>query len=155
MRRVGPAVVAKAALVGLGVLAMGWGLRGIVVEAERVHPRSFGTWFVGSLVAHDFVIAPLVFAVGALLLPRVRPPYRACVQGALIVTGVLVLVSIPVVGGYGRRADNPSTLPLDYDRNLVVIVALVWAVAFAVAAWQVWRHRPRRASAPGTERTTR
>jgi len=137
MTRVGKADAARGVLIALGVGAMAWGLRGIVVEADRVHPLSFGKWFVGALVAHDFVIAPIVFILAAFVLPRVRPPYRACLQSGLIVSGVLVLVSIPFVGGYGRRADNASTLPLDYGRNLVVLLTVVWVVTFAVAAARV------------------
>ncbi len=149
MTRVGPAYVARGALTALGVAAMGWGLRGIVVEADRVHPRSFGTWFVGALLVHDAVIAPLVFALAAYVLPRVRPPYRACVQAGLIVSGVLILISIPVVGGYGRRDDNTSTLPLDYGRNLVLLLVIVWLTTFAVVGWRllhVHRTTPKRKS---------
>ena len=30
-----------------------------------------------------------------------------------------------MVAGIGRRADNPSILPLDYGRNLLVVLGLI------------------------------
>ena len=38
---------------------------------------------------------------------------RPALQGTLLVTAAVVLVSVPVVGGFGRLATNPSILPGD------------------------------------------
>jgi hypothetical protein len=34
---------------------------------------------------------------------------------------------VPFALGFGRSADNTSVLPLPYERNLVLILALVWS----------------------------
>ncbi|WP_432927361.1 hypothetical protein ACQPZZ_38745 [Microbispora sp. CA-135349] len=34
-----------------------------------------------------------------------------------------------MAAGIGRRADNPSLLPLDYGRNLLVVLGLIALVA--------------------------
>jgi len=71
---------------------------------------------------------PLV-ALGSVVLVRVVPARaRSVVQGALIVTATVLLVAYPMVNGGGRLPDNPSILPLDYPRNLVIVLVVVWAI---------------------------
>src|SRR5207237_8575419 len=65
-------------------------------------------WLFGVDLAHDLVLAPLVFAVAAVGLSRVRPPYRAIAQVAAFATGVLGLFAYPLLRGYGRAADMPG-----------------------------------------------
>ena len=55
-------------------------------------------------------------------------------QGGLIVSGALVAISIPVVRGSGRLANNPSLLPSEhYGSRLLAVLAVVWAIT-ALAA---------------------
>jgi hypothetical protein len=54
------------------------------------------------------------------------------VRLGLATTGLLTLYAWPLVRGYGRAASNPTALPLDYSRNLVVSLIVTWT---AVAAW--------------------
>jgi hypothetical protein len=127
-------------VVGLGVVAFGLiGLLNHLPDASN-----WALWFVGGLLVHDGVIVPTVAVVSVLLgwlLPvRVLP----VVQGVLVVAVVLVLVSIPVVGGWGRLANNPSLLPLDYGRNLSVVLGLVAAVGALLVLRAL-----RRSAAPG------
>ncbi|MGP3934388.1 hypothetical protein [Nonomuraea sp. KM88] len=49
--------------------------------------------------------------------------------GALIVLGTLVLATLPTVLALGRRADNPSILPLSYGVNLVIVLAAIALLA--------------------------
>jgi hypothetical protein len=61
---------------------------------------------------------------------------------AAAVSGVLTLVALPFVLGFGADPRNPSFLPREYGRNLVLLVVAVWLVA---AAWAVVAlRRPRR-----------
>ncbi len=55
-------------------------------------------------------------------------------------TGVVGLISWPLVRGYGRFAGNPPILPRDYGTGLAVVLGLVWIVTLASAALAV-RHR--------------
>ena len=58
----------------------------------------------------------------------------------LLVCGSLVLVSVPALLQQGRNP-NPTVLPLDYARNLAVLLA---AIAGAAALYAVLDARRRR-----------
>lgn len=119
-----------AVLVGWGVIVFGIG--GALVDARFTHPRSMAIWIVGCLIAHDFVLAPLVFAVGKALRRVASGAGRRMLQVSLYLYGVFVLVSIPVLGRFGQRPDNPTLLPRDYGVGLIVALAVVWAATTAV-----------------------
>lgn len=118
--------------VGAAIVAFGaWGL------VSNLQGPALASWlktFAGGLLVHDALFVPLVIA-GSVLLVRVVPGrVRAPVQGALIVSGALVAVAIPVVGGFGRLATNPSLLPSHhYAARLLVVLGIVWVIAAVVA----------------------
>jgi hypothetical protein len=61
---------------------------------------------------------------------------------AAAVSGALTLVALPFVLGFGADPLNPSFLPREYGRNLLLLVVAVWLVA---AVWAVVAvRRPRR-----------
>ena len=113
-------------LLGWGLIAFGVG--GLIHSSSRTHPDQWVKWFLGSLVAHDLIVAPVVFAIGTALVARIPPPRRAPIQGGLIATGIITLMSWPFLRGYGRNPSNPSVLPNNYAVNLVIVLAVVWAV---------------------------
>ncbi|XVQ10585.1 hypothetical protein ACQP1W_50160 [Spirillospora sp. CA-255316] len=115
------------------------GLRGLLRDAD-VDFLGWAAWFGGAVVVHDAVLAPCVLLVGAAT-TRLPRSYRRHVQGALMVGGVVALVALPFVLGMGRRADNPSILPLSYGRNLAVVLAAILLLAGANALWQRYRRR--------------
>jgi hypothetical protein len=115
------------------MLVLGWGVMAFGVvslfhSSSRTHPDQWVRWFLGSLVAHDFIVAPVVFTIGALLVGRIPAPWRAPIQGGLIATGILTLMSWPFLRGYGRDPNDPSVLPNNYAVSLVIVLAVVWAV---------------------------
>jgi hypothetical protein len=56
---------------------------------------------------------------------------------------VLVLASVPVLVGVGRRTQpgNVSVLPGDYPLALAGVLAVVWLGALAFGIWGAVRHR--------------
>jgi hypothetical protein len=114
-------------LPGLGAVL--YGVYGILTAGSRVPLDSWLTWFVGSALLHDLVIAPIWIGlgwIGARVLPRAARP--AAVVGAAV-AGVLTLIAVPFVFGDGADPLNPSFLPRDYGRNLLLLVAGVLTVA--------------------------
>ncbi len=111
---------------------MAFGIWGFIDDASATHPHRTVWWILGSAVAHDALVAPVVTLVGlalAALLPRgVRGPVAAGVAA----TGVVLAFSYPLLRHFGRRADNPSLLPLDYARNVALVLMVVWVVVAAV-----------------------
>jgi hypothetical protein len=116
-----------------GLAAVLYGGYGLLTAGSRVPLGSWLTWFVGSALLHDLVIAPVWIGLGwlaARFLPSAARP--AIVVGAAV-AGILTLVALPWVLGVGADPDNPSFLPRDYGRNLllvdvgVLVVAALWA----------------------------
>jgi hypothetical protein len=118
--------------VAVGWAVMGFGFAGALTEANRSHPRSLAIWMAGCLIAHDFVLAPIVFAVGKALRRVTSGLGRSLVQACLFLSGVIFLVSIPVLGRFGERPDNPTLMPRNYGIGLVVALVTVWLATTAV-----------------------
>lgn len=127
--------------VAVGWAVIAYGIWGLFDNINRTNPEHWIRWFAGVLIVHDFIVAPLTFAVGAHLIARIRRPLLAPIQGALIASGIIVLTTWPLLRGYGLRPDNPSALPNNYAAGLTAVLALVWLVA-AVAAARAWRQQP-------------
>lgn len=87
------------------------------------------TWMAAGVVLHDFVLVPVVFAVGAIVRRRTRGGSLAPLEAALIASGILILFSVPALSGKGVSAADPSRLPGDYPVGLAVLLAVVWIVA--------------------------
>lgn len=132
---------------GVGWALMAFGVWGILKEARATAPPELAAWVVGAAVMHDLVVAPVVFSVGRSLARASAGPPRAVLQVGLILTGILVLYSIPVVGGFGRLGDNPSLLPQEYGASLVALVVAVWGVMGAAMVWG-WRRRGQQGGDP-------
>ena len=110
-----------------------------VLPAGSSDSRSFTT---RSLVPAVLLIA---WTIGRIVPRRAVVPVRL----GLATTGLLVLYAWPLVRGYGRSESNPSALPLDYSRNLVVSLLVIWlGVGIWITATSL------HASSPPTEATT-
>jgi hypothetical protein len=126
---------------GAGFIALG--LFGLV-SATDTNFAGWAVWFAGVTVAHDALLVPSTLLVGALT-TRLPSPYRRHAQGTLLVAGVVTLVALPLVLGHGRRADNPSILPLAYDRNLLIVLG---AIAVASVAWALLSRHGKHSDGP-------
>ena len=125
----------------LGAITMVGGAIGGVLHMHRTHPVGTAIYYAGGAIAHDLVIAPLVIVVGLVVRAVVPPGYRPAVRGGLIVSGAVFLISLPLLLGKGREADNPSHVPLPYGRNLLIVLAVVWAIVAVLCLLRFLRHR--------------
>ena len=132
------------------VLYGGWGLLG---AAERTQPLSAALWFGGGVLAHDAVLAPAVLLLAAAVVRWVPTAARAVVQGALLVSGAVTLVALPLVAGLGGAAGNPSANPLPYTRNLALVLAAVWVTAALLVTVRALRDRRARRVHPNARAT--
>ncbi|QNG37771.1 hypothetical protein F1C76_15335 [Geodermatophilaceae bacterium NBWT11] len=115
-----------------GLLAVAYGFYGLLTAGGRVPIGSWLTWFVGSALVHDLVIAPLWIGLGWVATKVLPRPARGPAVVGAAVSGVLVVVALPFVLGYGAQEGNDSFLPRDYGTTLLVVVGVVLAVT---AAW--------------------
>lgn len=129
--------LAAGAAVGL------FGLAGLVRDAAQTMPLVWLRWLVGLLLVHDFVVAPLVHLTGRRLRDRAPEAWRWPLQLGLVVSGVLVLVSVPVLYGVGRTTQpgNASVLPGNYPVALAGVLALVWLGVLALGVRGAWSRR--------------
>lgn len=114
------------------MIVIAFGLAGLLRNADQTKPASWLTFWLGALVAHDLLLAPVVFAVALVLARLVAPWARPLVQAGLLVSGVLVLVAVPVLGAFGRNPNNPSLLPGHPWRDLPIVLGVVWLIVAAL-----------------------
>jgi hypothetical protein len=126
-------------LVAAGSMLCSFGLWGSIF-GDRTDPVRVAVLVVLAAVTHDLLIVPVVLAAG-LVLRRAPEWARAPLQGTLLICAVVVLASVPVLGRFGARADNPSLLPRDYPAGLAVTLGLVLLAGAGLAALRCLRRR--------------
>jgi len=145
----------------VGAAGVAWGLRGVFTHSLDTRPANLGKFFLGGVILHDAVFAPLVLAAGIGVAMAVPRRVRAQVQAGLIIIGCVVLFAYPEVRGYGLASNNPTSLPYNYAaKTATVVLAVVAAMVVAAIGHLFLRHRtrpdtPRQTSAnqPSTNRT--
>jgi len=125
-------------LYGAGAVLIVWGGYGLFTATRHPRPVPWLTFFVGAVALTDFLIAPTVIVIGVLVARLVGFRLRPYVISGLVISGVVLLVAIPLLSGKGLRSDNPSVQPLDYTRGLVITLAAVWAGVALVAVVREW-----------------
>ena len=132
------------AAVGLAIVA--FGLIGLLNDPRAGSLANWATFLIGGLVLHDGIFAPLVVGASLIawwILPRrARPAFLA----TAIVAGIVVLLSIPVIGRWGELPGNPSLLPRNYTAGLAVALGVI-AVIGLLAIVRALR-RPDRVDPP-------
>ena len=133
---------ARRLLVGAGAGVMAYAVFGAVTDPARAIGGQL-VFLIAVVVAHDGILMPITIGAGLLIGRYVPTTVRRPLVAAAIASLALTLMAIPFVLGRGRRPDDPSALPLDYGRGLLITLAFVWAVALAFA-WRSWRASRRR-----------
>lgn len=123
----------------VGCALMLTGAVGLLADPADDHPLGWALWFGGGIIAHDLVIAPLVFIAARAL--RGLP---GAVRAGILVSVLIIAGALPVLLTPGRDPGNPSLLPLPYGRNLLLVLAAVWAVTGAILLGR-WLRAHRRA----------
>ncbi len=127
----------------VGWAVMGWAVVGVLGDVWlRDRPLEVVRWAVATLLVHDLVLAPVVTIVGLGLARLLPPAVRGPVSGAVALSGLVLLFAYPLLRAFGRRDANPTILPLDYPRNVVIILVAIWVVAGAVVVTRRLRPAP-------------
>ena len=115
-----------------GWAIMGFGVLTLLTRSRATAPVSFVVVFALGLLLHDLVVVPAVLAFAVRVGPRLPGRARGPLLGAMVVSGIVALVSLPVVAGFGRIRENPSLLPRSYGFGLLVVLGVVWAITAAL-----------------------
>jgi hypothetical protein len=121
---------------GLGLMA--YAVVGIVTGPGTDPPHQ-ALFMVALVLGHEGLLIPATLAVGWATARLVPAWARTATRAALVASLTLTVVAIPFIVNSGRFPDNPSLLPLDYRRGLLVAIGVTWLVAAAAAITAQWR----------------
>jgi hypothetical protein len=115
-------------LAGLALLGYGAVLAWEFASSRTVNAVQGAAWFVGGPLVHDGLVAPVVGLAG-LGLTRVLPrPWHRPVTVGVVLTGVLVLLSVPLLWRPFGTSVNPGLHDRDYGGGLAIALGVVWGV---------------------------
>ena len=135
--------LARGLLGAVGVATGAYGAWLLLTRQSGEQLVSAGQWLVAGVVLHDAVLAPLVLLAGVVV-SRVLPrALRGPAVVVAVVLGSVTLVAVPVLGGFGRRPDNPTLLGRDYTVGWLLVAGVVLA-GVALGAWAAHTMRTRR-----------
>ena len=110
---------------GLAVAAYGaW----LLLQEDLTDLVDTALWLAGGVVLHDFVLVPLTLLLGLALTRLLPANLRAPVVGGLVVLGTVTLMAVPVLGGWGANADNPTILDRNYPVGWLVVAGVTMLV---------------------------
>lgn len=126
---------------------------GGLVAVNDIPPRQYvaiAAWLAAALIAHDVIIAGVVFAVafaGRRVAGRVPVAWVVIAQCALAVGAIVTVIVVPEIVKDAAGTTNPSILPFDYAANLAIflaVLAVATAAAIGLHVALARRIRPRR-----------
>ncbi|HEV7646723.1 MAG TPA: hypothetical protein VGP26_01035 [Actinophytocola sp.] len=121
-----------------GVAALAWGGRLLWDLAARHDAIQVAFFFAGGPVVHDAIVAPAVGIGGLVLARALPPPARVPVALGAVLSGVLVLLAVPLVWRPFGVAVNPGLHDGNYVLGLGIALGVVW---LGVAAFIGLRHK--------------
>ena len=132
-------MIARVALVLLGVAVSGYGVWLLLTRQDADQVVDAVVWLVGGVAVHDGILVPVVLLLGVLGMRALPTSYRSPATVALVVLGPLTLLAVPVLGRFGARSDNPTLLDRPYLAGWVGLVCV--GVVAVVVAGRVVRSR--------------
>lgn len=129
----------RTALYAVGAVAAAYGLVSLVISLGG-NVIGWAIFVLAGVVLHDGVIAPLAAGLGAGL-KHIPSAAYGFVVGGLMVTGMVVAASLPVVLRLGESADLPSFLPRSYGSGLLITLVAVWVGVGLLALVRTLRRR--------------
>lgn len=118
----------------LGAAGLGYGalLAIQVLTNSTADGIASASWLVGGPLAHDIVLAPVMGVLAVLLGRRFGPGWRAPIAIGAVVSGTLLLLSVPALWRTYAGQANPGLDHRDYRTGLLIWLAAVWLVVLVV-----------------------
>lgn len=138
---------ARVGLIAAGVLLMSYAGFGAVSDPGH-RLGGHAAFLLAVLLSHDGLLMPLAIGVGGLVGRFVPMLARGVVAAATYISAVVAFVALPFVLGFGAVPDEPSALPLNYERGLIITLTVVW---IAAAATVFYRRRRAAAGSASTD----
>jgi hypothetical protein len=138
--------VVKAWRIILVIAGIGLGLFGIfrlTTEIPLGNLLWLLVWLAVAVAVHDGVLSPLVVGMGWLLRRLVPDRARRYLQFALIMSGLVTVIALPLIYLRGSQPEVKALLLRNYGANLALIVSAIAVLTLAVYAVRVARARDR------------
>ena len=107
----------------LGVAVAAYGAW-LLLQEDLADLVDTAVWLAGGVVLHDFVLVPVTLLLGLALIRLLPANLRAPVVGGLVVLGTVTLMAVPVLGGWGANADNPTILDRNYTAGWLFVAGV-------------------------------
>ena len=137
--------ITRVILIAFGIALLVVGALVLLATVEPTNYVGIAIWFLGALIIHDGILGPVVFGVSVVMRKSSRRiPFGVLliIQGALVIGALFTAIVVPEILKQGIGTANPTLLPLEYGRNLVVFyVALAVVTAAAIALYVGMRRR--------------
>ncbi len=136
------------AAVVAGVAIAAYGVKGYFDTYPDLTRRlSLARWIIGVDLVHDLLFAPLVL-VGGIVVRRIVPARAlAPVQGALMASGIVLLIAWRPLHASAAYKHNATAQPLNYTTATLTVLGVIWTIG---ATWILLRVvRGRRPTAKG------
>lgn len=98
-------------------------------------------WLVAAVIIHDGVLSPAVAGLGWLLRRCVPDRGRRYLQVALIMSGLVTVIAIPMIYLRGSQPAVKALLLRNYAGNLSVLIGIIAVLSLALYAVRVARDR--------------
>jgi hypothetical protein len=113
-----------------GLAALVWGAVLFGQFALPLGPQSvpgFG-WLLGGPLVHDGLVAPVAGLLGLLLTRIVPPKWRGPVVAGTVASGVLAILSVPLLWRPFGGPVNPGLHDGDTATGLLITLAALWTL---------------------------
>lgn len=118
----------RAVMIVAGIVSIGVGAMNLLTSLTRWSDLiSAALWGLLPVLVSDLALMPILAVISWLVARLLPGMVRRPVVVGLIMTGTVLAVAWPFLGGWGRRADNPSLLDLNYPLGVGIILVIIWA----------------------------
>ncbi len=134
----------KAWRILLAVAGIGLALFGsfrLITEVPFRNLVFLALWLVAALIIHDGILSPMVVSLGWLLRRLVPDRARRFLQLALIISGLVTVIAVPMIFLRGSQPAVKAILLRNYGANLSLIIGIVAVASLALYAVRVARDR--------------
>jgi hypothetical protein len=127
------------AVAGIGLVLFG-SFR-LITEVPFRNLVFLALWLVAALIIHDGILSPMVVSLGWLLRRLVPDRARRFLQLALIISGLVTVIAVPMIFLRGSQPAVKAILLRNYGANLSLIIGIVAVASLALYAVRVARDR--------------
>lgn len=127
------------AVAGIGLVL--FGAFRLITEVPFRNLVFLALWLIAALIIHDGILSPLVVSVGWLLRRLVPDRARRFLQLALIISGLVTVIAVPMIFLRSSQPAVKAILLRNYGANLTLIIGIVAVASLALYAVRVARDR--------------